>query len=285
MIRAAVLMLALGWAAPAAALPAIWTVRDADSELVLFGSIHLLPPGLAWRPAALDAALAGADDLWLEIPSDPASQQEAAALVAPLAYLPAGQTLDAKLSRAGRARLRRAAERLGLPLPQLQAMRPWMAEVMIAGAQAARGGASGAGGVEQALANDPRRPENMMAFETLAQQAQLFSGAPEAEQAVSLEMSLRDIDKDPRGYERLVKAWMSGDLKALDREAVAPLRREAPATFKRLVADRNAAWVETLRARLAGSGRTVVVVGAGHLIGPLGLPARLRALGYEVVGP
>jgi uncharacterized protein YbaP (TraB family) len=29
----------------------------------------------------------------------------------------------------------------------------------------------------------------------------------------------------------------------------------------------------------------VVVVGAGHLLGPGGLPQRLRALGYRVEGP
>jgi uncharacterized protein YbaP (TraB family) len=28
-----------------------------------------------------------------------------------------------------------------------------------------------------------------------------------------------------------------------------------------------------------------VVVGVGHLIGPDGVPARLRALGYSVTGP
>ena len=54
---------ALALAAPAAAKPPIWVVRDADSELVIFGSVHVLPPGLDWRPPALDAALARADDL------------------------------------------------------------------------------------------------------------------------------------------------------------------------------------------------------------------------------
>ena len=37
--------------------PAVWIVRDADSEMLIFGSIHLLPPGLDWRPAALDEFL------------------------------------------------------------------------------------------------------------------------------------------------------------------------------------------------------------------------------------
>jgi uncharacterized protein YbaP (TraB family) len=36
---------------------------------------------------------------------------------------------------------------------------------------------------------------------------------------------------------------------------------------------------------MKGHGRTVVVVGVGHLIGPGGVPARLRALGYSVTGP
>ena len=48
-------------------------MRDADSEMVIFGSVHVLPPGLDWRPKALDAALAKADDLWFELPIDPAN--------------------------------------------------------------------------------------------------------------------------------------------------------------------------------------------------------------------
>ena len=61
-------------ATPALALPPVWTVRDADSEMVLFGSIHILPPALDWRPPPLDAALKVADDLWLEIPTDPGTR-------------------------------------------------------------------------------------------------------------------------------------------------------------------------------------------------------------------
>lgn len=52
-----------------------------------------------------------------------------------------------------------------------------------------------------------------------------------------------------------------------------------------LITQRNAAWVKTIRARLSGSGRTVMVVGIGHLIGPGGVPALLRAEGVAVDGP
>jgi uncharacterized protein YbaP (TraB family) len=277
------LLLGLAAAGPAAALPPVWTVLDPDSELVLFGSIHLLPPDLAWRPPALDAALKRAGDLWLEVPSDPAAQAAGAALAAPLSRLPAGQTLDSRLSTEGISRLRFAAERFGLSMDHLQGMKPWMAEVMLSMAQAARAGAGA--GVEQQLSADPHRPARVMALETVEQQAALFAGQAEDRQIASLEMTLRDIEQDPDGYSRLVDAWMAGDLSTLQQEALDPLQREAPDLYQRLVVDRNINWVEQLRARLAGSGRTVVVVGAGHLLGPDGLPARLRALGYDVQGP
>ncbi len=78
---------------------------------------------------------------------------------------------------------------------------------------------------------------------------------------------------------------MGGDLKTLDREVVAPLRKASPGLYETLVVQRNARWVKAISERMAGSGRTVVIVGMGHLIGPDGLPARLRALGYDVEGP
>jgi hypothetical protein len=72
---------------------------------------------------------------------------------------------------------------------------------------------------------------------------------------------------------------------ALDREALAPLRKASPDLFRRLVSDRNARWTATLDQRLKGKGLTVVVVGVGHLIGKGSVPERLRALGYQVEGP
>jgi uncharacterized protein YbaP (TraB family) len=93
------------------------------------------------------------------------------------------------------------------------------------------------------------------------------------------------MERDPDQFDVLVRAWMAGDLKAVDRDALQPIREISPDFFRRIIDDRNARWARTLDARLTGRGRTVVVVGVGHLIGPEGLPTRLRALGYRVEGP
>src|SRR4051812_33515069 len=42
----------------ALAKPPVWVVRDADSTIVLFGSVHILDKGRDWRPQALNEALA-----------------------------------------------------------------------------------------------------------------------------------------------------------------------------------------------------------------------------------
>ena len=78
---------------------------------------------------------------------------------------------------------------------------------------------------------------------------------------------------------------MAGDLKALDDDALGPIRKAAPGLYARLVTQRNERWIKAIRARMDGSGKTVVVVGVGHLVGADGLPMRLRALGYDVEGP
>jgi uncharacterized protein YbaP (TraB family) len=278
-------LLATACAPPADAKPPVWVVKDADSEIVLFGSVHVLPPGLDWRPAQLDSALAAADDLWFELPVDQASETGVAGLAAARGVLPEGRSLSALLSPVGQARLKAAADRYGLSFALLDRFEPWFAEVALAAVQFRNAGADAASGVEKALSASAPAGVKRQAFESPAQQIALFDGAPVSEQVASLEETLDELETDPDAYDDLVRAWMTGDLAALDEDALAPLRKAAPGLYRRLVSDRNAAWVKTLQQRLAGSGKTVVVVGVGHLVGQDGVPARLRALGYSVEGP
>lgn len=276
---------ALVLAVPAHAEPPIWTVRDADSEMLIFGSIHVLPPGLTWRPAALDAGLKAADDLWFELPSGPEAEQEIARLAAASGILPPGQSLFRILEPQDAELLIRAADGLGLDKTTLDRLEPWLAEVALAGAAYRAAGADTQYGVEKTVETAAPAAVRRRAFETPAEQLRLFDQSPQAEQIASLNQTVRDLAEDPDAYSKLVRAWLEGDAGALDREALEPLRQASPGVFHRLVTQRNANWTTALDARLKGKGRTVVVVGVGHLVGEGSLPARLRALGYSVTGP
>lgn len=275
---------ALFFALPAFAEPPVWVVRDADSEMLLFGSVHVLPPGLAWRPAALDAALTQADDLWFELPVDAATEREVARLAMETGTLPPGQSLFALLPPVDATRLLRIAQTYGVDLATLDRLKPWLAEVALGAALYQRIGAASDHGVEAAVSATAPPSARRMALETPAQQIALFNEATIPDQIASLRGSLDEIEADPDAFAGLINAWMAGDVASLARETRS-LREVSPAMFRRLIVQRNTAWVTTLDARLKGKGRTVVVVGAGHLVGEDGLPARLRALGYSVTGP
>jgi uncharacterized protein YbaP (TraB family) len=267
------------------AKPPLWVVRDHDSEMVLFGSVHVLPPGLDWEPAPLRRALAGADDVWFELPVDPVTEAQTAQLAVQLGGLPPDKSLFKLLSADDAARLARVAAAYDTSPMLLDRLQPWLAEIVLADAAYRRAGADTGSGVEQALAAQVPPGARRRAFETPEAQLKIFAETPRGEQVASLRQTLKDLETDPGEYAELIKAWMAGDVAGLDREALVPMRQASPDFFRRIVTDRNAAWLTALRTRLKGHGRTVVVVGVGHLVGAGGLPARLRALGYSVQGP
>ncbi|HEX2818289.1 MAG TPA: TraB/GumN family protein [Phenylobacterium sp.] len=286
-LTALALAIAFGgaWAGAAFAEVPVWVVKDKDSEVVLFGSIHVLPPGLDWAPPVLDRALRTADDIWFELPIDPKSEAETAALATQLGVLPPDGSLFKLLGPQDGALMSKVAQALDVSPALLDRLQPWLAEIALAGGAYRKVGADANSGVENTIAAMATPKAKRKAFETPAEQIALLSGGAMDEQIASLRETMHELDEQPDEFTALVRAWVDGDVQALDREALAPIRNSSPALFKRLVLDRNARWTQVLDARLKGHGRTVVVVGIGHLIGPDGVPARLRALGYSVTGP
>lgn len=272
-------------AGEAAAQPPVWVVRDKDSEIVLFGSVHVLPPGLDWEPPVLADALKSADDLWFELPIDPQSEAETSALAAQAGVLPPDQSLFKLLAPADAELMLQVAAAYDVSPALLDRLKPWLAEIALAAGAYKKSGADAASGVEKEISDLASPTATREAFESPAEQIGLLSGGPMDEQIASLRQTLQEMRDKPDEFTVLVKAWVDGDVTALGHEALDPLRKTSPSLFKRLVSDRNARWTQVLDARMKGHGKTVVVVGVGHLIGPDGLPARLRALGYSVAGP
>jgi len=273
--------------APQTALaePAVWVVRDKDSTIVLFGSVHILPKGEEWRPQVLTDAIARADDVWFEIPLDDAARLEAAQIVAARGLLPEGQSLLELLDQSDQHRLKRLADELNLPIQQLDALQPWLADITLTAAFLARSGANDDHGVESVLAASVPAGAEIRAFETPAQQISLLADLDRPVQIASLSDTMQEIEERPETFDRLVEYWRTGDVEKLRSEIVEPLREVSPALYQAMIQQRNAAWTKVIAERLAGTGDTVVVVGAGHLVGPEGVPAMLRALGLEVEGP
>jgi uncharacterized protein YbaP (TraB family) len=275
---------ALGLAAPASAEPAIWIVRDADSTIYLFGSVHLLKPGLEWKSVKLDTALKSAQEVWFEIPN-PSDQEKLVAELLPTLMqkgLSLDRPLSSRLNSQDFAKVTDRAKALGLDPKLLDVMRPWLAAVILSAAPMQKGGYDPAAGVEVTLEKEAKAAgEQVRAFETVEQQLAFFADLPDEVQLAYLESVLDD--KDGEGdVDKLVDAWMKADLAALEKAAVGEAKAQSPALYQALIANRNITWADQIVERMKGSGVSLIAVGAGHLVGPDSLQEQLKKRGVEV---
>jgi uncharacterized protein YbaP (TraB family) len=269
----------------ARAEPPMWRVTGPRGTAVLFGSIHLLPTGLAWRTEALSRALDEADELWFEIPIGGAEDARTAKLLMAKGALPHGDSLAGHLPPAMLRRVDDDAAGLGLDPAALDAMKPWLADATLSIAADARSGARTSEGVERQIDAWTPLSAKRRSLETAADQIGVLAGGAMDEQIDLLGVTLDELETEPDRYPVLVDAWSSGDLETLRREALDPLSAASPRAYRALITERNRRWAREIERRLRRGGHIVIVVGVGHLIGPEGLPALLRADGLGVTGP
>ena len=263
----------------------MWRIADADSEIWLYGTAHLLPTTVRWRGPNFERAFGAAEELVLEtdIESDPTGF---AALVDRYGTMPARQTLASRLSADEQAQFARVAQRLNIDPNALQTQRPWRAALVLSNVYAASRGQRQETGVEAYLsAEAARRGLRRSYLETTEQQVRVLADlAPEDEQRF-FASTLRDIEEQSDSFEETDRAWARGDVGTLRRLFEEDMNDAGPAVYAALIANRNAAWVEEIQRRLHGSGRVFIAVGAAHLVGPGGVPTLLRARGVSVEGP
>lgn len=280
------LALAAGlFATAASAAPALWKVTDSDSAIWLFGSIHILDNAVSWRTPDFDAALAEADQVYFELVLDDAGMAALGNLALEKGYLPIGQTLSAILSKDQNKRLDQAMLRLGMPRELIEPMQPWMAGLMISTFALQQSGEAGAasfaGGVESVLqAEIPNERER--GLETPEEQLGFLSmGTPE-EQAIALMQTVDQLDDANQAFVGATDAWLEGDVEAVHAEIVTSVGSIDSEPYKLLITDRNKRWVETLRTLLADNVEAMIIVGAAHLAGPVGVPTLLEEGGFSV---
>lgn len=286
------LLAASAWAlaacAPAPAPPAnpaLWRIADADSEIWLFGTVHVLPPDLVWRGERVNAAFASADEFVTETDTSAEAVAQFPALAARYGMLPADQALSALLAPADQERLVEVVRELRLDHTQIERMRPWFAALQLSYAYALREGHSSDAGVESVLAAEARsRGKRLSFFETPEEQIRILADLAPADEAHFLSVTLRQIsDKEAIG--EMDDAWARGDVAALE-SALAPQWEEAGAiVHEAVILRRNRAWAGEIAERLGGSGRVFIAVGAAHLVGDGNVVDLLRARGIAVEGP
>ena len=278
MAQASVVAPAAVAAAPEGSGPALWVIKDEDSTLYLFGTVHVLKPDTPWGTARVDKAFAEADEYWFEI-ADLNNQDGVMPLIQAKGISP-DRPLSSLLTAEELADLDAAARTVGASAAQLDPLRPWLASLQLALASIAKAGYVPANGGDQVLhARAAAAGKPIKGFETAPQQIGFIADMSEEAQLAMLRSGLKEFDEADAVLGRMVTAWSTGDVEELDVLIGQEMKTESPEMYAVMMTRRNQAWADQIQVLLAGSGTAFISVGAGHLAGEDSLQAQLAQRG------
>jgi len=262
------------------AKPALWVVKDADTTVYLFGTIHVLKPDVRWFQGPVKKAFDRSGTLVLEVVTP--DRASVAASTARLALDPDGPPLSQKLDPATRARYLALLGNVGLAPEQLEPFQPWFAAISLSVAPLEKLGYRPDAGVEDVLkraaAKSAKRVE---ALEGMEEQLGFFASLPEPVQLAFLKATIKDAEKAETEIGRMVKEWSAGHPAALADDMNDSLK-DMPEIADTLLYQRNKRWALWIDTRMGKPGTVFLAVGAGHLAGKGSVLDELAAKGLRV---
>lgn len=293
----------------------LWKVEGKGNTIWILGSVHMLPERAHPFPAAFDQAYEDADRLIFEVDLSATDPTALFGLMQSL-MLPAGQTLEDVLSEEtwemleprlddlveGMMTMMSAAggdaggeEMPGLPMgeldpdmikefmkPALLRMKPWFIAFILQSQGAARDDYKAELGVDLFYMNRAKEDEKKISgLETFEQQLGFLEKTASGNEDEFLRAVLEQKSSEDDMLDKLVDAWMKGDLMKLDELMNASLK-ESPEIREILLLQRNRNWVPQIEDLLNDEENYLIVVGAGHLIGEGSVIDLLRKKGYKV---
>jgi uncharacterized protein YbaP (TraB family) len=260
----------------------LWKATRNGRAVYLYGTIHVAQR--AWMfpgPHVMRAVLAS-DTIALEL--DPTDPDIVARLQKAILRRPDTPTLSAALQRRLQAQIAAAC----VDAEKLDALRPEMQAVSVEVLEGRQFGLYPDYGVDVFLAGLGRGLKKpIRSLETPESQAGLLVSDDPAETARSVGELLDELEggKGARILQRLAGDWQRGDLDDLGGYQTWCECLDTPqqrADFVKLVDDRNPLMADKI-VKWHAEGRSLfVAVGTLHMIGRIGLPALLKARGFQV---
>ncbi|MFN0129453.1 MAG: TraB/GumN family protein [Verrucomicrobiales bacterium] len=270
---------------PAASQPGrglVWKIEGGKTDVFLAGSFHLLRQQDLPYPSTLDQAYDASRQLWFEVPPGEMKKPAAAAQVMALGMLPPDQSLPDVIRPETHAKVKKWAETNPSLSPVLDRMRPWLVALTIMLTEYQGMGAGPENGIESLLqARADKDGKTTGGFETVEQQLGFLGDLSAEKQQELLDKTFEDLKTSRELLTDMIGHWRAGR----DKELAAQMNKSFDGhedLKKRLLDDRNAAWIDPIEKLLAGDTPTLVVVGAGHLTGKASVVEMLEKKGWKL---
>lgn len=259
----------------------IWKVTSKTNTVYIVGSVHLMKED-SKLDEIFEKVYKDSSRLFFEVDLDHMDQQKTLEITASSGLYPEGVTLKDRLSRQAYESASKGLSSLGLNIEQVENLKPWLISVTIAATRLQMLGYDPNRGVDRYLFNKARKDgKKVEGLETMDYQLNLFASMSDKMQEEMLLQTLKDLDEIESNVDSIMAAWKTGDTKKLE-ETLLKSFEEYPEMYKLLITDRNRNWLPKIESLLGQNEKSMVVVGAAHLIGKDGIIPALRQKGYMV---
>jgi uncharacterized protein YbaP (TraB family) len=260
----------------------LWKAVGKDSTVYLLGSVHLLKSNAYPLSQAIEEAFRESTKLVLEVKMDSLNSPDSQQMVLAKALLPEGKTLNQILSPATYQAVREKVEVLGLDIEALKRMKPWFLSLSLVAMKMQQLGYDAQYGVDRHFFDRATKAKmEVLGLETAEFQISLLDSLPAKTQEESLLQTLKELDQFEAEFDQIVQAWATGHEKQLDRLLLESFE-EYPDVYAKLIRDRNRNWLPKIEGHFVNGKKTLVVVGAAHLVGRDGLIELLKQKGYAL---
>ena len=260
----------------------LWTVKSPKATVYLLGSFHLLKSDAYPLDKNIEAAYKDSPRVVFEADIDNVNTPAFQARMLSQGLYPEGQTLEQNISKETYALLEKKLAEVGLSIDQVSRFKPWLCAVTIAALKLKRMGFDPEYGVDKYFFKKAKEDGKERLFlETLDFQIALFSDLGGTEAEAFLKQTLKDLEVVETMLPDMVSAWKTGDAARLESSMTISFK-EYPAMYDRFLAQRNKQWAGFIEQLLAQGGTTLVVVGAGHLVGQDNLVQLLKDKKYTI---
>jgi uncharacterized protein YbaP (TraB family) len=258
----------------------IYKLESTSATVYVLGSIHVANESLYPLDARITSAFDQSDVVVLETELTPTAKARGAKLLQQVGLYTPPDTLGAHLDASTQAALSGALAQRGIPLEAVQVMKPWLVSLTLTIAELGALGFKPELGIDEHFRAKAAR-KHLAAIETVEQQVGVFKDMPEATQLAALREALEQLPSLKDTIGKAFDAWRSGDAPALDSLLLAPMRKDFPKLYERLIVERNRRMADAIVGYLEGNGTVFVVVGSGHLVGPNSVLHALKQRGHS----
>ncbi len=260
----------------------LWSVRSGANTIYLLGSLHVLKSDDYPLAPAIEKAYSSSQKVVFETDLSAMTDANIQAKMLALGRYPEGQSLSQNLSGVTLDLLETKMTEMGLPWQQFARFKPWLIALTLATFELQRLGYNPQMGIDMHFYKRAKADEKDLDFlEPIEFQMNLLGNMNQADQDSFLSQTLQEMEVVAELAADMTAYWKTGDANNLYKLMNKSFEQH-PSIRDRLLIKRNMEWVSHIEVFTKETQNVLVIVGAGHLVGPDGVVDLLRKKGYEV---